>query len=769
MQQEILMVTTFPPRECGIATYSEDLMTALNDQFGQGWRTNVVALNEPDASYDYDERVVYQLNAHDQEACAALARWVNKRSTTALVHIQFEFGLFGGTYGSYLMALLVNLEKPFVITYHTVLPDPDRERRELVQSIARLAAQNTVMTNDSVRIMRDDYGVDPARLAMIPHGTHGTVWRNKDVLANRYRTEGRKVLSTFGLLSSNKSIETGIAAMAEIVKYHPDALYLVLGRTHPGVVAHEGERYREQLEAQVAELGLKQHVRFVNKYLDLAELLEYLQLTDLYLFTSRDPHQAVSGTFTYAMSCGCPIVATPIPHAHELLKEDTGVLLSTFQDPEELAAAAVELLDDAPRREWMGNNAYHRMCASTWENVAVTHARLYADEAPGLPLTYDPPKLILDHMHRLTTPTGMLQFARFNVPDPAHGYTLDDNARALIVTCLYREVTGRDDARELKRQYINFVVQCRQPDGRFLNYVDVDRQFTPQNDEVNLEDANARATWALGYYLQHAAKHAVPPVEHDRAQRAWAAAFPHLAGVESPRALGFAVKGLWHHGQADPTADHRALVERLADRLLGAYRAHTEPGWEWFEPYLTYANSILPEALLYAARITGHDDYRTAAMSSMRFLVKHLFVSKQQLQVVSNQGWWQKGQPRKEFGEQSIDVAYTIHTLLEFAAEPDAPAEWAELARVAFGWYMGNNRLAQCLYNPATGGCFDGLEAHGVNLKQGEESTVCYLMARLLIERNGGMIADAPATAEPGNLVPVATKERGGPASGHAE
>ncbi|WP_176955977.1 glycosyltransferase [Catalinimonas alkaloidigena] len=728
------MITSFPPRECGIATYSEDLINALNSQYEEAFDIKVCALDEPGTQPRYtDPRVLYHFDAWNEEACARMVQEINHNPAIRLIHVQHEFGLFGGEYGSYLLQMMLKLEKPVVLTFHTVLPAPDAKRRELVRSLCTLAVRCTVMTHNSAHILEEEYGIDADQLRVVPHGTPAIAWKDPLALKRKYELEGKTVFSTFGLLSPNKSIETGIEALAPIVQEFPDVVYLILGRTHPGVVRHEGERYREMLEQKVEELGLTRNVRFVNKYLELDELLEYLQLTDVYFFTSADPHQAVSGTFTYALSCGCPVISTPIPHAKEYLSDSTGILLKDFRNPTQLAEAALTLLRQPERCQNMSQQAYGQMNAGSWYNVAILHRNVYREEDKAFGGRSNLPILKMDHLERLSSEFGIYQFARYNQPDPAHGYTLDDNARALILTCEYRQLSQERRTEEWMGKYLRFMRHCQQADGTFLNYVDDTLQFTTQNQEVNLEDANMRAVWALGVLLEHHHRLPVPAHLRKMAEQMLARVTPHIAQVRSPRAASFALKGLYHlHKAQGLTQPHCEAVDLLATHLQSLYRDNQGEGWQWFEPYLTYANSILPEAMLYAYRLTDQSAYLQTARTTMQFLIDKM-CTEERIKLIPNTGWLQKGQTCEGFGEQSIDVSYTIHTLLEF--EQEFPQQgYGELAELAFSWYVGNNHLQQFVYNPTTGGCHDGVEETNVNLNQGAESTVCYLWARIQIE-----------------------------------
>ncbi len=555
----VLFLTSYPPRECGIATFTQDMVQGLTQQFGTSYDFKICALEEGFGHQrSYPDEVVATLNTHAIKDCADLAEQVNNDPSVRVVCLQHEFGLFGGTWGDHVLAFLYSLNKPVVINLHTVLPEPSPELHRLMRNIARTAQRLVVMTQRSSAILQEEYAIASEKITVIPHGTHLTPWQDPARLKEKYGLAGKKVLATFGLLSENKGIENALVALSTIKEAVPEVMYLVLGKTHPVVVKNEGERYRETLHALVAEYGLEDNVRFVNKYLDLDELLEYLSLTDTYLFVSKDPNQAVSGTFTYAMSCGCPIISTPMPHAQEMLRDDTGILLQDFNQPDQIAEAAIRILSDDGLQQHMSNNAYYHTRDAIWQNVAVKYAQLFREvDDPTEALHYDLPEVKLDHVRTLTTPMGMIQFAHFGIPDLDSGYTLDDNARALIALAMYYHHRREPDALSLLETYLDFIISCQQPDGGFLNYVDEQGHFTTQNGEVNLDDAAMRAVWSLGTVVRY---HNILPSDLvAKAKQAIYRALPVVRRMDSPRARAFAIKGLYACHRVAP--DDALLVD----------------------------------------------------------------------------------------------------------------------------------------------------------------------------------------------------------------
>lgn len=730
---QILCITSYPPRECGIATYSEDLVKAMQNQFTDSFDIKICALELQNDNNAYDDKVDYILKTDAPQSYRELARKINQSYHIQSVLIQHEFGLFRDNEAD-LIDFMKTIHKPIVLAFHTVLPQPDEKLKNAIQTIDELASAFIVMTHSACKILVDQYHIDAQKISIIPHGTHLVPHSNKTQLKEKYGLSGRKIISTFGLLSSGKSIDTTINALQEIVAQEPDVLFLAIGKTHPTVVRNEGEQYRESLQAQVKSLGLENHVKFVNKYLSLEELLEYLQLTDIYLFTSKDRNQAVSGTFSYAISCGCPIISTPIPHAIEVLKNGSGVIVD-FENPKQLAREVIRLLQDDPLRQSISINGIHQLAPTAWENSAIAHALLLekiSDEP--IDLHYKMPEINLSHLKHLTTDFGMIQFSVINQPDLNSGYTLDDNARALVAMGQHLKLTR--DAEDLKyiRIYLNFIEHCLQPEGYFLNYVNIDKKFTKQNNE-NLADSNGRAIWALGYLISIG--DLLPEDLSQSAKKMMRLALTNVHKIYSPRAMAFIIKGIYYSQKKDHSFENALILKHLADRLVQMYKHESDDKWQWFESYLTYGNSILPEAMLCAYLVDRNVVYKQIAKSSFHFLLSKIFVDGR-IKVVSNKGWLHPDQKNDAIGgEQPIDVAYTILALHKFykAFEDN---DYLKKMETAFSWFLGNNHLHQIIYNPCTGGCYDGLEADYINLNQGAESTMSYLMARFTMAQHFG-------------------------------
>ncbi|WP_345199733.1 glycosyltransferase [Chryseobacterium ginsengisoli] len=728
-KSEIVFISTFPPKVCGIATYTQDLIKSLQSKFGESFNAIICPMETEEETFEYEENIEYSLNTSDAVSYLELAAQINRNDNIRLVMLQHEFGFFNETKNG-LPLFLRNLKKDVIITFHTVLPKPDKELKIKVKEIADAAKTIIVMTNISAEILCDEYDISPEKIEVIPHGTHLLPFTDKNALKEKYNLKNKKVLSTFGLLGSGKNIETTLKALPEIIAKNPDVIFLILGKTHPAIVRNEGEKYREFLEDLTCKFNLENHIRFINEYLPLPELLEYLQLTDVYLFTSKDRNQAVSGTFSYAISCGCPIVSTPIPHALEVLKEDTGIIID-FEAPKQLAVAVNTLLDNENKREKLRSKSLEKMAPTAWENSSISHALLFHkfrnDETE---LNYTLPKINLGHIQNMTTEFGMIQFSKISKPDIDSGYTLDDNARAMIAICRHYEVSKNKSDLELISIYLNFIKFCQHNDGSFLNYVDEQKQFTNQNYETNLEDSNGRAIWSLGYLIS--LKSILPQEFSEIAEKIIQKNLLWAEKIHSTRAMAFIIKGLYYQN----SEKNIPLLKNLADRLVKMYQHEAKDDWHWFESYLTYGNSLLPEALLCAWIATKDEVYKQIAEESFQFLLSKIMID-DNIKVISNKGWMQKENTENDSqigGEQPIDVAYTILALSTFYKAFN-DEKYLQMMQNSFNWFLGKNHLNQIIYNPVTGGCYDGLEEKNVNLNQGAESTVSYLMARLCFDK----------------------------------
>jgi glycosyltransferase involved in cell wall biosynthesis len=718
---QIVFLGTFPPRECGIATFTQDISNAVQQRVFPDTKVKIAAMNRNGVNiYNYPERVIFQLNDLDLVAYVETARRINRNRKIKLVTVQHEFGIFGGECGSYLLDFLSVLEKPCVITLHSILPNPDARMKRVVREMAEKSSAFIVMAEKGKEILRSDYELGND-IYVVPHGIPSVSFESS---AREKRNLGYKnnlIVSSFGMISPGKGYELVIDSLPKVVERFPNLLYLIVGETHPIVRKEQGESYRNELEKRVRELGLQNNVKFYNKYMTLSEIVKYLKASDIYISSSKDLNQITSGTLVYALGVGRPVVSTPFLHAQEVVDSSRGVLID-FGEKDSFSDALIKILSDEKIRKSMSHNAYHYTRQMTWPNVALNYEKIfnkYADISSSRIL----PKIKMNHVNRLTDGFGIVQFARNVVPDRDSGYTTDDNARAMIVCCEHYKNFGESSKLNLIRTYLNYLAHVQDFDGKFMNYVDKNRKI----DRVRFtEDAHGRAVWALGCLL------ATPHLGFDvrkRALKLFKKSLSPVSSFTSPRAIAFVVVGLSLFNSRKPTQENIELIRNFSDRLVAHYRDNSVEGWDWFEKYLTYSNSKLSEALFYAYQETGDEKYRRIAEKTLDFLMGVTFEN-EMFVPIGQRGWYVRNGERAYYDQQPVDVAYMVQTLI-VAGRVTGRDEYMDKALSAFQWFLGRNSLKQVVYNEVTGGCYDGLGEHAVNINQGAESTVSYLMARL--------------------------------------
>ncbi len=747
--QSIAYVSTFPPRKCGIATFTEDLTRAIDEIFNPAVKTKIVAMNPDDVlGFNYPRKVIFEITEDKEEEYLQVARYIEQSVDIELVNIQHEFGIFGGELGSHVIPFLQALRKPKVITFHTVMPQPDENRLSIVRSLAENVSAIIVMTALSKKILTSEYGISSRKITVIPHGIHPRQYSPGGRAKAALGFSDRVVLSTFGLLGPSKGLEYVIDALPQVVERFPGFVYIYFGATHPVVLRDEGESYRNMLMEKVYQLGLYDHVRFYNRYFPVSELLHFLKATDVYVSPSLEPNQAVSGTLTYAIGMGRPVISTAFANARELITDDVGILVD-FRSPQTYADAITRLLEDEELRLQMGKNAYFRTRNMIWPNVALKYFKVFSDHAQNLAEVSGEkslPRIKLDHMIRLTDDFGIVQHARLTRPDRSSGYTLDDNSRALVAAVAYcvrlsspssrrAAARQRSDMLRLANTYLNFIEFVTGPDGFFANFVDGNRKLNQKlNEEANMEESNARGIYALALT---SATGRLPRSVRQRASSLLERRLSADAEFESPRAIAFLVKAICLLLERKRTEVGNVNLQQAlrdgCDALVELYEDTCSPDWQWFEKGLAYSNASLPEALLAGYRLTGDERYLTVGRKTLDFLVEKSFVNDVYVPV-GEEGWQYRGSKLRHFDQQPEEVRSMVHTL-KTCNRVTREKEYLRLMFRAFGWFLGDNTLNQVVYDRITGGCYDGVGRKSVNLNQGAEATVSYLQARLAFEQ----------------------------------
>jgi len=720
----ILYLSTYPPRECGIATFTKDLAEALQRKYNPALKPKILAINNDVTDiFAYDRHVVKQICAGNIEDYIALARELNETPEVKLVHIQHEFGIFGGNWGDYLIPFFQTVQKPVIVTFHTVLPNPSSTLSRVVKFILHHVQMVIVMNEFSRQILIEDYGAAEEQIAVIPHGIPYVASPNGQTEKKRMGLEDHLVLSTFGLLSPGKGIEYALRALPPVAKRFPELLYLIIGVTHPLVRKAAGESYRNFLQTEVRRLRLQHYVRFYNKYLSIEEITSLLRSTDVYISPSLDRNQSSSGTISYALGCGTPVICTDSLYARSLVTPNMGILVEP-KKPKSITKALMELCRDPQLLKKMSKTAFAETRHMTWPNVALGHFNLYQKFVR----LYDEqklPELTLQHLQRLTDDFGIIQFAKHTKPDLRYGYSIDDNARALIVVSSALN-HGKPEALELVDRYFKFISRMQRPSGTFANLASSKRKIVRQ--ELS-EDAQGRTLWALGYLMD---QDAVPAEMRQKAEKMFRKAIPAVQKLTSPRAIAFAMLGLFYYTRVKPSASTNKLLRQLAGRQITGYLEAAGKDWLWFEQSLTYSNSKLPESLLYAYLATKEKSYLQIAEKSLHFLIDITF-EKGYFSPIGQNGWYLRNGKRAYFDQQPEDASSMVQTLAAAWHATDNP-KYRKLALDTFQWFLGKNHLNQIVYDEVTGGCYDGLGQHTLNLNQGAESTISYLLARLAIE-----------------------------------
>lgn len=739
----VAFVGNYLPRECGIATFTTDLCDALSAEYGEGCLF-AIPVNDPDSSYDYPERVRLELMQEDLGSYERAAEFLNFNGND-LVCLQHEYGIFGGSAGRYILTLLRRLKMPLVTTLHTVLRKPDANQRIVLEEIAQLSDRLVVMSELAAQMLREVYGVPGGKIDVIPHGVQDLPFMDPNFFKDRFGTEGKSVLLTFGLLSPNKGIENVIQALPAILARHPDVVYIVSGVTHPHIRRREGERYRQELLTLAEQLGVASHLILNNRFVSAEELVEHVGAADIYITPYRQEAQVVSGTLAIALGAGKAIISTPYWHAKELLAEERGLIVP-FESPDAIAKAVVELLENDAERHAMRKRAYLHSRGTTWPKTARAYMASFqrarferslrpraaqpddVDAGPVAPMGRLP-ALNTTHFSTMTDDTGMLQHAIFSVPNTREGYTTDDNARALIVSVRLDETPATERSAEtlnLSRRYLAFLWLAFNSDtGRFRNFLGYDRRWL---EDVGSEDSHGRALWGLGTVLGHSQNAGL----RGAAGRLFEAALPAVLRFTSPRAWAFSILGL--QAYLDWFPGDRAIQgirNSLANRLLTIYEQSHSGTWHWFEKSLSYSNARLPQALLLAGKRSNNNRMIAAAVESLEWLVAVQHCGDGEIFVpIGSDGTFSEGTEKARFDQQPVEACATVCACLE-AYRLTRERHWSEEAHRVFTWFLGRNDLQAPLYDATTGGCKDGLHPDRVNENQGAESTLSFLMALL--------------------------------------
>lgn len=757
---KVAFIGSYLPRKCGIATFTNDLYRSVATTFPDTG-CSVLSLNDTPGGYEYDSSVRFEIEQHDLTSYQRAADYLNLDGVDA-VCIQHEYGIFGGPAGSHILALMADVSAPIVTTLHTVLENPDFEQNRVMREILELSSRVVVMTEYTRELLLKTYEAPASKVDLIAHGIPDIAFADPNRRKRRLNLEGRTVLLTFGLLSPGKGIEYAMRAVADVVADCPDLVYVVLGATHPHLIRDQGEDYRLSLERLAQDLGIERNVIFYDRFVELAELTEFISAADIYVTPYLNVAQGVSGTLAYAFGCGKPVISTPYWHARELLADDRGILVP-FADSEAITRALRELVLDENRRTQMGQRAYELSRSFVWSEVARKYMESFAGavqdnnrsrRAALVPPTLEKrssklPQFKLDHLQRMTDSTGLFQHAIFTVPNFSHGYCTDDNARGLLLTCHLGELGISPQVTEaLRSTYLAFLYHALN-DGRYRNFMSFERTWL---EEIGSEDSHGRALWALGTCVGRSpqgSRDTLPNLLFNQALGA-------VGKFTSLRSQAFTLLGIQEYlSRLSGDRVVTQIQETLAGNLMVGFERFSSPDWTWFEDFLSYDNARLSQALIATGRQMQNPEMVRIGLYSLEWLMLQQTEGRR-LRPIGSNFLYRRGGEKPVFDQQPLEAWAAVAACLE-AFRTTSNVVWHERALRAFEWYLGRNDLGLPLYDSATGGCRDGLHPDRSNQNQGAESSLSFLLALAELR----LVQDALTTFRIQAVKPILAKPNG--------
>ncbi|MHC5073908.1 MAG: glycosyltransferase [Planctomycetota bacterium] len=744
--KKVAFVSSYLPRKCGIATFTSDLIQNVRTAAKGDFEPLVVAMRS-ESSLKYDDPVKFEIRQNVKKDYISAADFINF-SHVDLISVQHEFGLFGGEAGSYLNLLLKRLNAPIITTLHTILDEPETNYYNSLVNVCKASHKIITMNERGVDMLRDIYGIPEYKIELIPHGIPDLPFVDNYYYKHKFGMEGRRTILTFGLLSKNKNIEVMLEAVPEIIKVEPNVLYVVLGMTHPSVLKNDGESYRFSLQHMVKDLGLQDHVIFHNRFVNEAELRNFLCAADIYVTPYLNKEQLTSGTLAFAVGTGKAVVSTPYWAAEELLAEGRGKLVP-FGESTKIAEAIIEILKDDSLFYNLRRKSYEYGRSRTWPKIGQTYWKMFKSKDLPTRTTFEKatslieqtssielPEPSLRHLERLTDGTGLYQHAKYTIPHRKHGYCTDDNARAVIAMIKYYSQYPEPIALRLFNIYLSFIINAQTENGAVRDFMHFDRSWL--EDEPR-NDAFGRELWAFGAIMANPPSLSYISIIKD----AFDKSVQHVP-EQSLRGMAYSIFGMNDYLTQFPGAsDIKRKFVIAADKLSDMYEQNSSPDWRWFENILAYDNAVLPQALFLAGQTFNDDRYNQIAKESCDFLLEQIF-NGEYFSFIGCNGWYRQGEQKAQFDQQPINTASTI-MMLRTAYDVTEERRYLILQRKAFDWFLGENDIHVPLYDFRTKGCCDGLMAGGVNENQGAESTLCFLLSLMAIIESY-TIAEKPDT-----------------------
>lgn len=729
----ISLVSSYVPRRCGIATFSNDLANSMKNLTTGEYQINVSALNDNPEGYKYSSDVNFEIKDKSINDFKEAANYLNL-SDSDVINIQHEFGLYGGEGGSNILYLINKLNKPIVTTLHTVLENPSGEELRVLQEIGKRSSYLVVQSRRSFEMLEKTVKIPKRKIRFIPHGAHDVPFLDPAFYKDKFKLSGKKVILTFGLVGPGKGFEDAIKALKFVLEKYNDAVLVILGATHPNVKKEFGESYRNSLENLVKNSGLENNVMFINRFVDTKELLEYILMSDVYVSPYKNKEQAVSGTLTYALACGKAIVSTPYWYAEELLQDEKGVLVP-FSDPEAMGNAIADLLLDENKRNRLRKNAYDAGRELTWENVGKQYTEIFLKAAEDFktPKSFPVistlnnilpslPDINLTHMKNMTDDTGIFQHATYSIPNPKHGYCVDDNVRALHVAVMHKINSNDETIDPYINRYLQFVYYSFNEDkGLFRNFMSYERKWL---EEEGSEDSNGRVIYVLGYLIRHIKSHSILGLTKNLFDNS----IKNMSEVKSPRSIAYIIFGcISYLEKFSGASEIKNILNKLSHRLYEYYVNTRADDWLWFENSLTYANARLSQALIMSGKSLNKKEYTLAGLESLEWLYDNLYdKEKKYLSLIGNAGWFVKGQSKSKYDQQPVEIPGLIDACYEaYLATNDNM--WISNIGTAFSWFLGNNDRQEPMIDFTSGGCYDGLTSTKLNDNQGAESVLSWL------------------------------------------
>ena len=719
----VALIGGFTPRRCGIATFTADVHASLKSA-QPGLQIHVYAMTSAPSAIAFDDSVNQTITEGDPQSYIDAAQEIDA-SGAEVVWLQHEFGLFGGPAGDMVLELTDRIAAPLVITLHTVLAKPNPDQMRVMRRLIAHASKLVIMSERSRDLLGSVYGADSDQIVLIPHGVPDRPFGRSTQFKSKLGFEGMDVLLTFGLLSPGKGIEAVIAGMPAIIEEHPNLLYCIAGATHPNLLAAEGESYREKLKMLASTLGVDRHIHWLDTFLETELLLDLIEATDIYVTPYTGADQSTSGTLSYALALGKAVVSTPYVHAVELLSDDHGIIVP-FNDSGAIATEVIDLLSDKDRLSALQKRAYNRNRDMIWPAFAGRCVDVLNAVRVSIKAAPVPASIGIDGLLRICDDTGILQHSISNVPDRAHGYCVDDNARALMLT---NRLNGNSaTVRRLGTTFAAFVQSSwNEERHEFRNFMGFGRNWL---EEVGSEDSCGRTLWALGSTVRWAPSAGL----RHWAQGLFDRTSSSAETFHSPRAIAFAMLGADQVLEVD--GRHKvamSIVSAGADRLLELFNQSSRENWTWFEDVLAYDNCRLSEAMIRAGMRLGRYEVHECGIETLRWISNMQTVYDGHFRPVGSSSFGRAYEQPNPFDQQPVEIWASIDAA-SAAYDLTGDPSWLTQATQAYDWFSGANDRGIAVADPISGTSRDGINPRGLNLNEGAESVLAYQHATIAIK-----------------------------------